>query len=98
MILTAQFYRELKNVIKNEIICTNKLKMFFAIIIKTIILNNQQYERRLEKKNRVTYISVKKSKKNKRNKSYYDFQSMKLNIMHKISINACKANTSTYLF
>ena len=56
--LTAQFYKELKNVIKNEITRMNKLTTLHAMISKTIVLNNQQYKRRLEKKNKITYVSV----------------------------------------
>jgi len=55
---TAQFYKELKNVIKNEITRTNKLITLHVMISKTIVLNNWQYERRLEKKNKIAYVSV----------------------------------------
>ena len=55
---TAQFYKELKNVIKNEITRTNKLMTLHVMISKTIVLNNWQYERRLEKKNKIAYVSV----------------------------------------
>jgi len=55
---TAQFYKELKNVIKNKIACMNKLATLHVMINKTIMLNNWQYERRLEKKNKITYVSV----------------------------------------
>ncbi len=37
---TAQFYKELKNVIKNEITHTNKFATLHAMISKTIMLNN----------------------------------------------------------
>ncbi len=50
---TAQFYKELKNVIKNEIIHMNRFATLHAMISKTIMLNNQQYKRRLEKKNKI---------------------------------------------
>ncbi len=85
---TAQFYKELKNVIKNEIIHTNKFATLHAMINKTIMLNNWQYKRRLEKKNKITYVSVAWSKKKKK-QFYYDFQSMKLNVIWKISMNVC---------
>jgi len=55
---TAQLYRELKNVIKNEIVHTNKLATLHAMISKTIVLNNRQYKRKLEKKNKIAYVSV----------------------------------------
>ncbi len=84
---TAQFYKELKNVIKNEIAHMNKLATLHAMISKTIVLNNQQYERRLEKKNKIAFASVAWSKKKKK-QSYYNSQSMKLDAIWKISTNA----------
>ncbi len=84
---TAQFYKELKNVIKNEIARTNKLVTLHVMISKTIVLNNQQCERRLEKKNKIAYVSVAWSKKKKK-QSYYDSQSMKLDATRKILTNA----------
>jgi len=86
-ILTAQFYKELKNVIKNKIACMNRLATLHVMISKSIMLNNWQYERRLEKKNKVAYASVARSKKKKK-QLYYDSQSMKLNATWKISMNA----------
>jgi len=86
--LTAQFYKELKNVIKNEIARMNKLATLHAMISKAIMLNNQQYKRRLEKKNKVAYVSVAWSKKKKK-QFYYDSQSMKLDAIWKISTNTC---------
>ncbi len=85
--LTAQFYKELKNVIKNEIARTNRFATLHAMISKAIVLNNQQYERRLEKKNKIAYVSVAWSKKKKK-QLYYDSQSMKLDAIRKISTNA----------
>ncbi len=85
--LTAQFYRELKNVIKNVITCTNRFATLHAMISKTIMLNNWQYERRLEKKNKIAYVSVARSKKKKK-QFYYDSQSMKLDAIQNISMNA----------
>ncbi len=84
---TAQFYKELKNVIKNKITHTNKLATLHTMISKTIVLNNQQYERRLEKKNKIVYVSVAWSKKKKK-QSYYNSQFMKLNAIWKILMNA----------
>ncbi len=84
---TAQFYRELKNVIKNEIARTNKFATLHIMISKIIVLNNWQYERRLEKKNKIAYASVARSKKKKK-QSYYDSQSMKLDAIRKILMNA----------
>ncbi len=85
--LTAQFYKELKNVIKDKITCMNKLATLHAMISKTIMLNNWQYKRKLEKKNKITYASVAWSKKKKK-QSYYDSQSMKLDAIWKILMNA----------
>ncbi len=66
LILTAQFYKELKNVIKNEIAHMNKFATLHAMISKTIVLNNWQYERRLEKKNKIAYVSIAWSKRKKK--------------------------------
>ncbi len=76
--LTAQFYKKLKNVIKNKIACMNKLATLHAMINKTIMLNNWRYERRLEKKNKIAYVLVAWSKRKKKQQLYYDSQSMKL--------------------
>ncbi len=86
--LTAQFYKELKNVIKNEIACMNRLVTLHAMISKTIMLNNWQYKQRLEKKNKIAYVSIAWSKKKKK-QSYYNFQSMRLDAIQKISMNVC---------
>jgi len=77
----------LKNVIKNEITHINKLATLHAMISKAIMLNNRQYKRRLEKKNKITYVSVAWSKRKKK-QFYYDSQFMKLDAIQKILINA----------
>ncbi len=51
------------------------------------MLNNWQYERSLEKKNKIAYVSVAWIKKKKK-QLYYNSQSMKLNATRKISTNA----------
>ena len=66
----------------------NRLTSLHAMISKTIMLNNWQYKQRLEKKNKITYVSVAWSKRKKK-QSCYDFQSMKLNATQKILMNAC---------
>ncbi len=66
----------------------NKLATLHAMISKAIVLNNWQYERRLEKKNKIAYVSVARSKRKKK-QLYYDSQSMKLDAIRKISMNAC---------
>jgi len=85
---TAQFYKELKNVIKNEITHMNKLATLHAMISKAMMLNNQQYKRRLEKKNKIAYISIAWDKKKKK-QLYYNSQSMNLDATRKILINTC---------
>ncbi len=65
----------------------NKLATLHAMISKTIMLNNWQYKQRLEKKNKIAYVSVAWSKRKKK-QSYYDSQSMKLNATRKILMNA----------
>ena len=84
---TAQFYKELKNEIKNEIAHINKLATLHVMISKTIVLNNRQYKRRLEKKNKITYASVAWSKGKKKQQLYYDSRSMKLDAIRKILNN-----------
>ncbi len=66
----------------------NRFATLHAMISKTIMLNNQQYERRLEKKNKIAYVSVAWSKRKKK-QSYYNSQFMKLNTTQKILMNAC---------
>ncbi len=66
----------------------NRLATLHAMISKTIVLNNQQYERRLEKKNKIAYVSIAWSKEKKK-QLYYDSQSMKLDVIWKISMNTC---------
>ncbi len=83
---TVQFYKELKNVIKNEIIHMNKLATLHVMISKTIMLNNQQYKQRLEKKNKIIYVSIAWSKRKKK-QFYYNSQSMKINATQKILMN-----------
>ena len=73
--------------IKNKITYTNKFKNLHDMIIKTVVLNNHQYKRRLKKKNKFAVISVRRSKE-KSQKLYYDSQFMKLNAMHRILMNA----------
>ncbi len=84
---TAQFYKELKNVIKNKIAYMNKLATLHAMISKTIMLNNWQYKQRLEKKNKIVYVSVMWIKRKKK-QFYYDSQFIKLNAIQKILTNA----------
>ncbi len=67
----------------------NKLATLHAMISKTIMLNNWQYKQRLEKKNKIAYVSVAWSKRKKK-QFYYDSQSMKLDAIWKISTNACE--------
>ncbi len=74
--------------IKNKIAHTNKFATLHAMISKTIVLNNWRYERRLEKKNKITYVSVAWNKRKKK-QSYYNSQSMKIYVTWKILMNAC---------
>ncbi len=66
----------------------NKFATLHIMINKIIVLNNWQYEQRLEKKNKITYVSIAWSKRKKK-QLYYDSQSMKLDTIWKISMNAC---------
>ncbi len=44
----------------------NKLVTLYTMISKTIMLNNWQYKQRLEKKNKIAYVSVAWSKKKRK--------------------------------
>lgn len=76
--LTAQFYRGLKNTIKNEIARTDRSTTLQKMIRKAIILNNRQYERRLKKQERNSFTSAIRVKDRAR-KPYYRPQLMKIN-------------------
>lgn len=81
--LTAQYYKELKDLIKNEISCTDWLNSLHTMIKKSIIINNWAYERKLEKQHYIL-ISQRKSMKVQNmqynNKLYYRPQLMKINV------------------
>ena len=48
--LTAQFYKEFKKRVKNDIVLREKSNNLHDMITKAIEIDNRQYERELEKK------------------------------------------------
>ena len=58
----SQFYQKLREKIKNEIVKIDRSNDLQKMIIKTVFINNQQYERRLEKSKYHSVILNKKFK------------------------------------
>ncbi len=87
--LTSQFYQELREKVKNEIARIDRLVDLQKMIIRAIIINNRQYERRLKKgKESAMPVVLGRKFKKRRRQSYYDSQPMKLDAIRKISTNA----------
>ncbi len=87
--LTSQFYQRLQEKVKNEIARIDRLVDLQKMIFRVMIIDNRQYERRLEKdKESITSVVLSRKFKKKRQQSYYDSQSMKLDATWKISTNA----------
>ncbi len=87
--LISQFYQELREKVKDEIARIDRLVDLQKMIIRAIIIDNRQYERRLEKDKESTMSVVLNRKfKKERRQSYYGSQSMKLDATRKISTNA----------
>ncbi len=88
--LISQFYQRLRKKVKNEIARIDRFVNLQKMIIRAMIIDNRQYERRLEKdKESVMSVVLSRKFKKKRRQSYYDSQSMKLDATRKISMNAC---------
>ncbi len=87
--LTSQFYQRLREKVKDEIARIDRLADLQKMIFRAMIIDNRQYERRLEKgrESAMPVVLGRKFKK-KRRQSYYDSQSMKLDATRKISTNA----------
>ena len=60
--LISQFYQKLREKVKNEIVKIDRSNDLQKMIIKTVFINNQQYERRLKKGKYHSMILDKKSK------------------------------------
>ncbi len=87
--LISQFYQKLRKKVKNEITRIDKLVNLQKMIFRAMIINNRQYEKCLKKDKESTMSIVLSRKfKKKRQQSYYDSQSMKLDATQKISMNA----------
>ncbi len=87
--LISQFYQELREKVKNEIVRIDKLANLQKMIFRAVIIDNRQYERHLKKDKELTMSVVLSRKfKKKRRQSYYNSQSMKLDATWKISMNA----------
>jgi len=88
--LISQFYQRLRKKVKNEIARIDRFVNLQKMIIRAMIIDNRQYERRLKKdKESVMSVVLSRKFKKKRRQSYYDSQSMKLDATRKISMNAC---------
>jgi len=88
-VLISQFYQRLREKVKNEIVRIDKSVDLQKMIFRAIIIDNRQYERRLEKdKESATSVVLSRKFKKKRRQSYYDSQPMKLDANRKISMNA----------
>ncbi len=87
--LTSQFYQELREEVKDEIARIDRLVDLQKMIIRAIIIDNRQYERRLEKgKGSAMSVVLGRKFKKRRRQSYYGSQPMKLDATRKISTNA----------
>ncbi len=87
--LTSQFYQELREKVKDEIARIDRFADLQKMIIRAIIIDNRQYERRLKKDKESTMPVVLNRKfKKRRRQPYYDSQPMKLDATRKISTNA----------
>ena len=53
------------------------------MIIRTIIINNQQYKKRLKKNKYYSIILSKKTKEKNLRQFYYELQSIKINVTQK---------------
>ena len=84
-VLAEQFYRSLKNVVKNDIAREEWSTTLQSMIITVIQINNWMYERKLEKHNNKASIMIREcseQKKQHTSKHYKDYslQSMNLDI------------------
>jgi len=88
-VLISQFYQRLRKKVKNEIARIDRFIDLQKMIIRAMIIDNRQYERRLKKgKESVMSVVLSRKFKKRRWQSYYDSQSMKLDATRKILTNA----------
>ena len=78
--LTSQFYQELREKVKNEIARIDRSNNLQEIIIRTIIIDNRQYKRRLKKDKHHSIMLDKKFKEKDYRQSYYESQSIKIDV------------------
>ena len=80
--LTAQYYKGLKNFIKDEISCSERPSILVKMIKKSVIIDNCVYKRSMEKSQK-NYVSLKANKlcesTQYNNQPYYDLQPMEIN-------------------
>ena len=80
--LTAQYYKGLKNFVKDEISCSERPSTLVKMIEKSVIINNRAYKRSMEKSQK-NYISLKANKSHEstqyNNQPYYSPQPMEIN-------------------
>ena len=65
-VLTEQFYRDLKNIVKNEIAREEQSTTLQNIIITVIQINNQIYKRKLKKHNNKASIVIREHSEQKK--------------------------------
>ena len=87
--LTSQFYQGLREEVKDEIARTDRPADLQKMISRAVIIDNRQYERRLEKGkgSAMPVVLGRKSKKGRR-QPYYGPQPMELDATRKIPTNA----------
>ena len=80
--LTAQYYKGLKNFVKDEISCSERPSTLAKMIEKSVIIDNCAYKRSMEKSQK-NYISLKANKSHEstqyNNQPYYSPQPMEIN-------------------
>ena len=80
--LTAQYYKGLKNFIKDEISCSERSSTLVKMIKKSVIIDNCMYKRSMEKSQK-NYVSLKVNKPHEstqyNNQPYYSPQPMEIN-------------------
>ncbi len=88
-VLTSQFYQGLREEVKDEIARTDRLVDLQKMITRAVIIDNRQYERRLEKgKEFATSVVLRRKFKKGHRQPYYGPQSMELDATRKMSTNA----------
>ena len=89
--LTAKYYKGLKDSVKDRIVKIDRPKELNEMIEKSIIIDNRQYKRRLEREGKPSQWSFQNQDNKPREKSHKSHQSKK----HKHRNQEMKATTQT---